>query len=117
MNDLSPGNTFPALELPDHTDVPRTLRERAEVDPVVLPFLRGWWCTHRAPSFLLLPASTGPAGSAASGAAGSGFPARKRRAARACRVAVMIAKTKMASGSSKNRPSPRSREPGPILIC
>jgi peroxiredoxin len=42
--DLVPGGTFPALELPDHSGVVRTLTELAEGDPLVLTFFRGWWC-------------------------------------------------------------------------
>ena len=56
MNDLSPGNTFPDLELPDHNDVPRTLSELAEGDPVVLNFFRGWWCPKEQTFFRLLAA-------------------------------------------------------------
>jgi len=42
--DLSPGSSFPDLDLPDHTGRPRTLSELAAGDPVALVTLRGWWC-------------------------------------------------------------------------
>lgn len=42
--DLSPGERFPDLELPDHNAVRRRLDELAEGDPLVLNFFRGWWC-------------------------------------------------------------------------
>jgi len=41
---LAPGETFPDLDLPDHTGRARTLCELARGDPVVLLFSRGWWC-------------------------------------------------------------------------
>ncbi len=41
---LGPGETFPDLDLPDHTNRPRQLSEVAGGDPVVLLFSRGWWC-------------------------------------------------------------------------
>ena len=41
---LQPGETFPDLDLPDHTGRARTLCELAGGDPVVLLFSRGWWC-------------------------------------------------------------------------
>lgn len=41
---LRPNLTFPDLELPDHTGIPRHLSELADGDPVVLNFYRGWWC-------------------------------------------------------------------------
>jgi len=41
---LAPGETFPDLDLPDHTGRARTLCELAGGDPVVLLFSRGWWC-------------------------------------------------------------------------
>jgi peroxiredoxin len=36
--------TFPDLDLPDHTGRPRLLSEIAGGDPVVLISSRGWWC-------------------------------------------------------------------------
>jgi peroxiredoxin len=42
--DLSPGQRFPDLDLPDHTGRPRTLSELAGGDPVALISSRGWWC-------------------------------------------------------------------------
>lgn len=42
--DLSPGQRFPDLDLPDHTGRPRTLSELAAGDPVALFTSRGWWC-------------------------------------------------------------------------
>jgi peroxiredoxin len=42
--DLEPGNPFPDLELPEHTGTPRTLSSIASQHPLVLAFVRGWWC-------------------------------------------------------------------------
>jgi peroxiredoxin len=42
--DLSPGDAFPDLDLPDHTGRLRTLSELAAGDPLVLVTSRGWWC-------------------------------------------------------------------------
>jgi peroxiredoxin len=56
LAELSPGNTFPDLELPDHNGVPRTVSELAEGDPVVLNFFRGWWCPKEQTYFRLLAA-------------------------------------------------------------
>ncbi|MGZ4596921.1 MAG: redoxin domain-containing protein [Actinomycetes bacterium] len=42
--DLTAGNHFPDLELPDHNAVTRRLSELTEGDPLVLVFFRGWWC-------------------------------------------------------------------------
>ncbi|MEJ7750209.1 MAG: redoxin domain-containing protein [Thermoleophilaceae bacterium] len=36
--------SFPDLDLPDHTGRERRLSELAGGDPVVLLFSRGWWC-------------------------------------------------------------------------
>ena len=44
MIDLSPGQRFPDLDLPDHTGRPRTLSEISNGDPTVLLTSRGWWC-------------------------------------------------------------------------
>lgn len=41
---LTPGNRFPDLALPDHTGRARELSELAGGDPVALLFSRGWWC-------------------------------------------------------------------------
>ena len=41
---LKPGESFPDLELPDHTGRPRRLSEVAGGDPLVLHSSRGWWC-------------------------------------------------------------------------
>jgi peroxiredoxin len=41
---MKPGDTFPDLDLPDHTGRPRTLSELAGGDPVALLTSRGWWC-------------------------------------------------------------------------
>jgi peroxiredoxin len=40
----SAGETFPDLDLPDHTGRARLLSEIAADDPLVLIFSRGWWC-------------------------------------------------------------------------
>ena len=42
--DLRPGNQFPDLTLPEHTGTERSLGEIAAAHPLVLCFLRGWWC-------------------------------------------------------------------------
>ena len=42
--DLVPGNPFPDLRLPDHTGRERSLRELTDDQPLVLCFVRGWWC-------------------------------------------------------------------------
>jgi peroxiredoxin len=41
---LGPGDTFPDLDLPDHTGRQRRLSETAGGDPVALFTSRGWWC-------------------------------------------------------------------------
>jgi peroxiredoxin len=43
-DDLVPGNPFPDLRLPDHTARERSLTELADGQPLVLNFVRGWWC-------------------------------------------------------------------------
>lgn len=42
--DLVPGNPFPDLRLPEHTGNELSLSEIAERQPLVLNFVRGWWC-------------------------------------------------------------------------
>jgi peroxiredoxin len=42
--ELAPGQSFPDLELPDHTGRARRLLELAGGDPVALFTSRGWWC-------------------------------------------------------------------------
>src|ERR671937_352704 len=42
--DLAPGKTFPDLRLPEHTGEELSLREIAKEQPLVLCFVRGWWC-------------------------------------------------------------------------
>lgn len=41
---LSPGGTFPDIDLPDHTGCARRLSELAAGNPVALFTARGWWC-------------------------------------------------------------------------
>ncbi len=43
-DDLVPGNPFPDLRLPDTTGAQRSLGEIAGGRPLVLAFVRGWWC-------------------------------------------------------------------------
>jgi peroxiredoxin len=43
-DDLRPGSAFPDLRLPDHTARERSLSELADDQPLVLAFVRGWWC-------------------------------------------------------------------------
>ncbi|MBA2536899.1 MAG: redoxin domain-containing protein [Actinobacteria bacterium] len=42
--DLAPGNRFPELTLPDHTGASLSLDGIASSQPLVLCFVRGWWC-------------------------------------------------------------------------
>jgi peroxiredoxin len=42
--DLVPGNPFPDLRLPETTGRELSLSDIAEERPLVLAFLRGWWC-------------------------------------------------------------------------
>jgi peroxiredoxin len=42
--DLVPGNQFPDVRLPEHTGKERALSEIAKEQPLVLGFVRGWWC-------------------------------------------------------------------------
>jgi peroxiredoxin len=42
--DLREGRPFPDLRLPDHTVEHRTLSAIAGGEPLVLCFVRGWWC-------------------------------------------------------------------------
>jgi peroxiredoxin len=43
-DDLAPGNVFPDLRLPEHTGRELSLSEIARGQPLILCFLRGWWC-------------------------------------------------------------------------
>src|SRR5262245_37765478 len=43
-DDLVPGNPFPDLRLPDTTGRELALSEIARGQPLVLAFVRGWWC-------------------------------------------------------------------------
>ncbi len=43
-DDLTPGNPFPDLHLPDTTGRVTALSEIARGQPLVLAFVRGWWC-------------------------------------------------------------------------
>lgn len=42
--DLAPGRPFPDLALPEHTGKELTLSKIAGGQPLVLAFVRGWWC-------------------------------------------------------------------------
>jgi peroxiredoxin len=42
--DLVPGNRFPDIRLPEHTGKELSLSEIAKRNPLVLAFVRGWWC-------------------------------------------------------------------------
>jgi peroxiredoxin len=44
MADLVRGDIFPNLTLPEHTGRELSLSEIADGQPLVLCFLRGWWC-------------------------------------------------------------------------
>jgi len=41
---LGAGDSFPYVDLPDHTGRDRRLSEVAAGDPLVVLFSRGWWC-------------------------------------------------------------------------
>jgi peroxiredoxin len=43
-DDLVPGNPFPDLRLPEHTGRELSLTGIADGQPLVLCFVRGWWC-------------------------------------------------------------------------
>jgi peroxiredoxin len=43
-DDLVVGNPFPDIRLPEHTGRERSLSEIAGQSPLVLAFIRGWWC-------------------------------------------------------------------------
>ncbi|HEX2044130.1 MAG TPA: redoxin domain-containing protein [Gaiellaceae bacterium] len=43
-HDLSPGSPFPDLRLPETTGRELALSEIADHQPLVLAFVRGWWC-------------------------------------------------------------------------
>ena len=43
-DDFVPGNPFPDLRLPEHTGEELSLSEIAKGQPLVLCFVRGWWC-------------------------------------------------------------------------
>jgi peroxiredoxin len=42
--ELVPGNEFPDISLPEHTGKVLSLGEIAAQQPLVLAFVRGWWC-------------------------------------------------------------------------
>jgi peroxiredoxin len=44
MADLRPGRPFPDIRLPDHTGAELALSKIADEHPLVLCFVRGWWC-------------------------------------------------------------------------
>jgi peroxiredoxin len=44
MTDLAPGETFPDIRLPEHTGRELSLSETAAGRPLLLCFVRGWWC-------------------------------------------------------------------------
>jgi peroxiredoxin len=41
---LAPGNRFPDFSLPDHTGTSLAPADLAQERPLVLAFVRGWWC-------------------------------------------------------------------------
>jgi peroxiredoxin len=43
-DDLRPGNQFPDVRLPETTGKELSLSEVAKAQPLVLAFVRGWWC-------------------------------------------------------------------------
>ena len=44
MPDLDPGEPFPDISLPDHRGTELSLSDIASEQPLVLCFVRGWWC-------------------------------------------------------------------------
>ena len=44
MADLAPGDIFPDITLPEHTGRELPLSEIADGQPLVVCFMRGWWC-------------------------------------------------------------------------
>src|SRR5919109_506367 len=44
MRNLKRGDRFPDVRLPDHTGTELSLAEIAAGHPLVLCFVRGWWC-------------------------------------------------------------------------
>jgi peroxiredoxin len=42
--DLSPGHEFPDVRLPDHTGETLAVRGIAAGQPLIVSFVRGWWC-------------------------------------------------------------------------
>jgi peroxiredoxin len=42
--DLAPGSIFPDVRLPEHTGRELSLSEIAQGQPLLLLFVRGWWC-------------------------------------------------------------------------
>ena len=44
MAELDPGQAFPDISLPDHTGTELSLSAIADDHPLVLCFVRGWWC-------------------------------------------------------------------------
>lgn len=44
MAELGPGQRFPDISLPDHTGSELSLSAIADEHPLVLCFVRGWWC-------------------------------------------------------------------------
>jgi peroxiredoxin len=43
-DDLVPGSAFPDLRLPETTGKELTLSQIARKSPLVVAFVRGWWC-------------------------------------------------------------------------
>lgn len=43
-DDLAIGNVFPDLRLPEHTGKELALSEIAKRQPLIIAFVRGWWC-------------------------------------------------------------------------
>ena len=44
MAELDPGQAFPDISLSDHTGTELSLTAAADQHPLVLCFVRGWWC-------------------------------------------------------------------------
>ena len=43
-DDLVVGSEFPDISLPEHTGKTLSLSQIAKRQPLVLAFVRGWWC-------------------------------------------------------------------------
>jgi hypothetical protein len=95
--DLVPGNAFPDIRLPDHTGRPLVLSEIAKAQPLVLCFVRGWWCPKEQVRL----------------AAGRGAGRRRGRRARRCGPRGRERARDVPAGVRRRRPA-GGRRGGPV---